>query len=52
MTTNAADAQLEQIQVARIQKNPENPRLYFRPREMEELLESIHRYGVQVPVSV
>jgi ParB family transcriptional regulator, chromosome partitioning protein len=52
MTTNAADAQLEQIPVARIQKNPENPRLYFRPREMEELLESIHRYGVQVPISV
>ena len=44
---------LEQIPVDTIARNVENPRLYLnRPKEMEELLESIRRYGVQVPIAV
>ncbi|MGC2477794.1 MAG: ParB/RepB/Spo0J family partition protein [Candidatus Sulfotelmatobacter sp.] len=49
---SAEDSQLRDIPVAQIDRNPENPRLVFRSGEMEELLESIRRYGVQVPVSV
>lgn len=52
MATNAADARLEQIGVGSIEANPENPRLYFRPQEMEELLDSMRQYGVQVPITV
>lgn len=51
MATNAADARLEQVDVSSIDPNPENPRLYFRPQEMEELLDSMRQYGVQVPVT-
>ncbi len=49
---SAEDSQLRDIPVAQIDRNPENPRLVFRSGEMEELLESIRRYGIQVPVSV
>lgn len=52
MDTNATEAVLQQIPVGRIDRNEHNPRLYFRPRELEELLESIRRYGIQVPISV
>ena len=43
---------LEQVSVDKIRVNPENPRIFFRPNELEELQESIARYGVQVPISV
>jgi ParB/RepB/Spo0J family partition protein len=43
---------LDDIPVDRIQPNPDNPRLTFRQAELEELQESIRRYGVQVPVTV
>jgi ParB family transcriptional regulator, chromosome partitioning protein len=49
---SAEDSKLRDLPVAQIDRNPENPRLIFRSGEMEELLESIRRYGVQVPVSV
>jgi ParB/RepB/Spo0J family partition protein len=52
MAVNAANAKLQQIPVDRIDRNPDNPRLVFRPGELEELLESIRIYGVQVPISV
>ena len=35
-----------------IDKNPVNPRLIFREAEMNQLLESIHEVGIQVPLSV
>jgi ParB family transcriptional regulator, chromosome partitioning protein len=35
-----------------IRKNPENPRLVFRQNEMENLMVSIARIGVQVPITV
>jgi ParB/RepB/Spo0J family partition protein len=52
MEINAANSQLLEVQVDAIERNKENPRIVFRPGELEKLLESIRRYGVQVPVSV
>ncbi len=49
---NAEHSKLKEIPVDKIVRNPENPRIIIRPTELEELLESIRRYGVQVPVSV
>lgn len=49
---DAADSDLRQIPVDLIDRNPENPRILFRQGELEQLLESIRLYGVQVPVSV
>lgn len=49
---DAANAMLREIPVEQIDRNPENPRIVFRPTELEELLESIRRYGVQVPISL
>jgi ParB family transcriptional regulator, chromosome partitioning protein len=43
---------LHQISINKIVRNPENPRLLFRPRELEALTESIRKFGVQVPISV
>lgn len=43
---------LAEIPVRKIQPNPENPRVAFRQGELEELQESIRRYGVQVPIAV
>lgn len=33
-------------------KNPENPRLVFRDEEMATLMQSIKKYGIQVPITV
>jgi len=52
MPTEVKSPELRHISVEAISKNPENPRLVFRPGELEELLESIRRYGVQVPITV
>jgi ParB family transcriptional regulator, chromosome partitioning protein len=49
---DAENAQLLDIPVDSIDRNPENPRLIFRSAELEELLRSIQEYGVQVPISV
>lgn len=43
---------LKMISPADISPNPENPRLIFRQEEMESLMLSIDRYGIQVPVTV
>ena len=52
MQIDATHSELRTIPVDSIDKNPENPRTVFRPGELEELLESIRRYGVQVPIAV
>ena len=52
MTTNASNARLEDISVERIERNQDNPRLYFRPRELETLQNSIAQHGIQVPINV
>lgn len=49
---DAANAELRDIPVDLIDRNPENPRLIFRSGELENLLRSIQEYGVQVPISV
>jgi ParB family chromosome partitioning protein len=35
-----------------IGRNPDNPRLFFRDEEMNTLLASIKRFGIQVPITV
>ena len=52
MRIDAENSELRQIEVDKIDRNPENPRIIFRPKELEELLESIRVYGVQVPITV
>jgi len=52
MAYDASKAILEQIRTELIHRNPENPRLLFRPEELEDLLESIRIHGVQVPIAV
>ncbi len=52
MESNIAQSELKEIRVDQIDRNPENPRIVFRPGELENLMESIRRYGVQVPISV
>jgi ParB/RepB/Spo0J family partition protein len=43
---------LMDVPVDNIDRNPENPRLYFRQQELDELTDSIRRHGVQVPIAV
>lgn len=43
---------LKMIAPSEIRPNPENPRLIFRQEEMESLMLSIDRYGIQVPITV
>jgi ParB family chromosome partitioning protein len=52
MGTDASNAKLEMISVEKIDRNHENPRLYFRPRELETLQHSIAQHGIQVPINV
>src|SRR5713226_923645 len=43
---------LEEIDPDKIDRNPDNPRLIFREEEMNELLGSIQKVGIKVPISV
>lgn len=43
---------VKDVPVDKIDRNPENPRIFFRTAELETLLSSIRRNGVQVPISV
>lgn len=47
-----ASNSLLQIPPDEISPNPENPRLIFRQEEMDSLLRSIDRHGIQVPITV
>jgi ParB family transcriptional regulator, chromosome partitioning protein len=49
---NTQTATLRDVPIELIDRNPENPRIIFRAGELEELLRSIQKYGVQVPISV
>lgn len=42
---------LKNLSPDQIERNPENPRLFFRPEEMDTLMSSIRRYGIQVPIT-
>src|ERR1700722_15005958 len=52
MANLVVSPRLKQIAPSLIDKNPENPRVIFRQEEMEQLLASIDRHGVQVPIVV
>src|SRR4051794_37212956 len=43
---------LMEVEPDAIRKNPDNPRMIFREQEMIELLDSIARTGIQVPLTV
>ena len=50
--SQSTSPKLKQLSPDRIVPNPENPRLVFRQEEMESLMVSIAKYGVQVPIAV
>lgn len=52
MTVASENTVLREIPVSQIKRNEDNPRLFFRQKEMEELLDSILQIGVQVPITV
>ena len=52
MTGISSKQQLKLISPSEIEPNPENPRLVFRQEEMESLMLSIDRHGIQVPLTV
>lgn len=43
---------VREIAPERIKRNPENPRLVFRTEELDTLMLSIRKYGIQVPITV
>ncbi|WP_051937892.1 ParB/RepB/Spo0J family partition protein [Ghiorsea bivora] len=45
-------AELKNIPIKSLDRNPENPRIFFRQEELEQLLVSIKKIGLQVPISV
>ncbi len=47
-----SEGNFRESNVDAIDRNRENPRIIFRPAEMSQLMESIRRHGVQVPISV
>lgn len=50
--TKQAQPYLKDISPDKVRRNPDNPRLFFRPDEMDTLMASIRRYGIQVPIAV
>lgn len=51
-TSTRQPHQVREISPEKISSNPENPRLVFRKEEMDTLLLSINKYGIQVPITV
>src|SRR5690242_2832722 len=45
-------SELKNISLNEIDRNPENPRIIFRQEELDQLLTSIKKIGLQVPISV
>lgn len=52
MTDKQPPSYVRDISPDKIARNPHNPRLFFRAEEMDTLMASIRRYGIQVPISV
>ena len=52
MAKLTSEHRLSMIPTSEIDRNPENPRLVFRSEEMESLLLSIDKHGIQVPLTV
>jgi len=49
---SAEKSEVRDISPDSIDRNKDNPRLFFRPNELDSLLASISRYGIQVPLTV
>ena len=47
-----AESSLAQIPPDRISPNPDNPRMIFREKDMRQLLSSIRKVGIKVPLAV
>jgi ParB family transcriptional regulator, chromosome partitioning protein len=52
MSEKREPGKLQKISPDEIEANPENPRLIFRQEEMDNLMLSIDRHGIQVPLTV
>lgn len=52
MSSKQPHGYLRELSPDRIDRNPANPRLFFRPEEMDTLMASIRRYNIQVPITV
>ena len=52
MATKRSPGTSKNLNPQRIERNPENPRLIFRQDEMDNLMFSINRLGIQVPLTV
>ena len=52
MATKRSTGKSRNLKPLDIEQNPENPRLIFRQDEMENLMFSIDRHGIQVPLTV
>lgn len=52
MSSRSAKQSLRHLSPGEVRPNPENPRLVFRQEEMESLMLSIDRHGIQVPITV
>jgi ParB family chromosome partitioning protein len=50
--TKSSKSQLKYVSPNDIRRNPENPRVVFRSGEMEQLLRSIEKFGIKVPLTV
>lgn len=50
--TLRAERSLKHLSPDIIEPNPENPRIVFRQEEMESLMVSIDKHGIQVPLTV
>ena len=48
----ADSGKLKQLSPDTVKRNPDNPRMIFREKELNELLSSIESVGIQVPITV
>src|SRR5205085_3231767 len=52
MTEKPSQSYVRDLSPDKISRTPDNPRLFFRAEEMDTLMASIRRHGIQVPISV
>lgn len=52
MPNDPTMGKLQEIPIDLIDRNPDNPRLFFRSEEMDTLMASINRFRIQVPITV
>lgn len=52
MPNEPSKGKLQEIPTDLIARNPDNPRIFFRSEELDTLMASISRFGIQVPITV